>query len=77
MKKVLISVAVANIILLSNVEASFKETANSAMFWKSEHLENIDFASMYPKAFYKKRYFSFAVVAIIVVRLRVFDYIIK
>ncbi|MFY4805304.1 hypothetical protein ACOTVJ_02785 [Aliarcobacter butzleri] len=74
MKKVLISVAVANIILLSNVEASFKETANSAMFWKSEHLENIDFASMYPKAFYKKRYFSFAVTGIVIVGGVAFSY---
>ncbi|WP_418186648.1 hypothetical protein [Aliarcobacter lanthieri] len=46
MKKVLISVAVVNIIMVSNVEASVKEMINSAMFWKSEHLENIDFASI-------------------------------
>lgn len=74
MKKVLISVAVANIILVSNIEASFKETVNSAMFWKSENLENIDFASMYPKAFYKKSYFGVTVTGVVIVGGVAFSY---
>jgi hypothetical protein len=40
-----------------------KKYANKAMFWKKEHLDSIEFKTIYPKPFYKKSYFSHIVLA--------------
>ena len=40
-----------------------KEYANKAMFWKGAHLKEISFQSLFPKALYKKSYFSWLILA--------------
>jgi len=69
-------VAILSIGTYSNAGAwqSTKEVANSAMFWKSKHLEDIDFKHMYPKAFYKKSYFGFAITGAAIVGAGAFTY---
>ncbi len=51
-----------------------KEYVNKAMFWESEHLEDVDFKHIYPKAFYKKSYFGFAITGVAVVGAGAFTY---
>ena len=78
MKKINLSIIVAISLLSINVNAGVwdttKEYTNKAMFWKSNHLEDIDFKHIYPKAFYKKSYFGFAITGAVVVGAGAFTY---
>ena len=78
MKKINLSVIVAISLLSVNVNAgvwdSTKEYTNKAMFWKSKHLEDIDFKHVYPKAFYEKSYFGFAITGAVIVGAGAFSY---
>ncbi len=78
MKRINLSVVVAISLLSVNTNAGVWETTkvytNKAIFWKSKHLEDIDFKHIYPKAFYKKSYFGFAITGAVVVGAGAFTY---
>lgn len=78
MKKITVSVVTAALLMTSTANAgmwqSTKEYANKAMFWKKKHLEDIDFAHIYPKKFYKKSYFGFIVTGVVIVGAGAFTY---
>lgn len=44
-----------------------KKIGNKALIFKSEHLEEIDFSTIYPKAIYKKSYFGWVITGAAVV----------
>jgi len=78
MKRISLSIILAVSLLSVNVNASIwqdtKEYANKAMFWKSKHLEDIDFKHIYPKSFYKKSYFGFVITGAAVIGAGAFTY---
>lgn len=78
MKKINLSIVLAISLLSVNTNAGVwdttKEYTNKAMFWKNKHLEDIDFKHIYPKAFYKKSYFGFAITGAVVVGAGAFTY---
>lgn len=78
MKKTCISIFVSSLLLLSNVNAdtigAAKEYTNKAMVWKSEHLENIDYQTVYPKKLYEKSYFGLAITGAAIVGAGAFTY---
>lgn len=78
MKKLGLSIIIVVSLLAVNVNAgvwySTKVYANKAMFWKSKHLEDIDFKHIYPKKFYKKSYFGFVITGAAVVTAGAFTY---
>lgn len=72
MKKTTLSIALAMLLASTTVVNAdwwdtSKEYGNKLIFWKSKHLEDIDFNHIYPKEFYKKSYFGFAIVGVTVV----------
>ena len=79
MRRISLSIIVA-MYLVSNTIANAglweatKEYANQAMFWKSEHLKNVDFKHIYPKSFYKKSYFGFVITGAAIVGAGAFTY---
>ena len=79
MKKTTLSI-IASIALLSNtLQADWwqdtKVVANKVKFWKSKHLKDIDFEHIYPKKFYKKSYFAFAITGVAIVGAGAFTYV--
>lgn len=68
------------ILIISNINANAgvwqatKEYANKAMFWKSKHLEDVDFKHIYQKAVYKKSYFGFVITGAVIVGAGAFTY---
>ncbi len=66
MKNIILSSILASSLLVTNVNANLVETSkgyiNKAMFWKDKPLKKISFEKVYPKAFYKKSYFSLVVI---------------
>ena len=77
MKKLIIVGMVTSSILLNlNADAlgTAKEYSNKAMVWKSEHLENIDYKTVYPKKLYQKSYFGLAVTSAAIVSAGAFTY---
>jgi len=79
MRKITLSITLAMIlgsttVVNADLLDTAKEYTNKAMFWKSEHLEDIDFKHIYPKAFYKKSYFGFAITGAAVVGAGAFTY---
>jgi tetratricopeptide (TPR) repeat protein len=75
-----ISLSIVTVLLLGaiNINAGVwdttKEYGNKAMFWKSQHLEDVDFTNIYPKDFYKKSYFGFAITGAAIVGAGAFTY---
>ncbi len=78
MKKIILSVVIASSLSSSHINAdawqTTKEYTNKAMFWKSAHLEDIDFKSIYPLPIYKKSYFSLAITATAIASAGAFIY---
>lgn len=78
MKKIVITVLTIGCLLTSNAQADImqttKEYVNKTMIWKAEHLENIDFSSVYPKKIYEKSYFYLSMTATIIVGAGAFTY---
>ncbi len=78
MKRLLLSII--SIIYLSikpinaGVLDSSKAYINQAIFWKDKHLEDIDFAHVYPKVIYQKSYFSFIIMSATIVGAGTFTY---
>lgn len=65
-RKTTLSAVAAMFLTISTIQGgewwdTTKEYTNKAMFWKSNHLEDVDFKHIYPKAFYKKSYFGFII----------------
>lgn len=76
MKRVFVSTVLSGILVCvqANVVDKSKEYANKAMFWKSEHLSNIDYEEVYPKAFYEKSYFGLAITGAAIIGAGAFTY---
>lgn len=78
MKKIVISTLLANILLITSAQASVvqssKEIANKAMFWKKEHLKEIEFSNLYPKRFYEKSYIGFVLTGTVIIGYGAFSY---
>ena len=78
MKKIILSIITTISLLTVNINAgmwqSTKEYANKGIFWKSKHLQDIDFKHIYPKKFYKKSYFGFMITGAVVVGAGAFTY---
>jgi len=78
MKKISLSIITTMSLLTVSIDAdiwqSTKEYANKGMFWKSKHLEDVDFRHIYPKEFYKKSYFGFIITSAAVVGAGAFTY---
>jgi len=78
MKRISLSIITAISLLTVNANAGMwqntKVYANKAMFWKSKHLEDVDFNHIYPKKFYKKSYFGFVITGAAVVGAGAFTY---
>jgi len=80
MRKVMLSMSAILCLNTTQVNAfdlwtTTKVYANKAMFWKNEHLEDIDFKHIYPKAFYKKSYFGFLITGVAVIGAGAFTYV--
>lgn len=78
MKKISLSIVVTVSLLSLNVNAGMwqdtKETLNKTAFWKSKHLECVDFKHIYPKPLHEKSYFGFALTGTVVVAAGAFSY---
>ena len=77
MRKIIISSVILSSILLNlnaDVLTTTKEYANKTMVWKLEHLEDIDYKSVYPKKIYQKSYFGLAVTGAVIVGAGAFTY---
>jgi tetratricopeptide (TPR) repeat protein len=79
MKKITLSIITSLALLSSTLHADLwqdtKVFANKATFWKSKHLEDIDFEHIYPKKFYKKSYFGFVVTGVAIAGAGAFTYL--
>jgi tetratricopeptide (TPR) repeat protein len=74
MVKTILSVSLLTVYANANVINTAKEYGNKAMFWKSEHLDSIDYETVYPKKFYEKSYFGVAVTGAAIVGAGAFTY---
>jgi len=77
LKKIIIQSVILSSVLLNlnaDVITTTKEYANKTMVWKSKHLKNIDYESVYPKNFYQKSYFGLAVTGAAIVGAGAFTY---
>jgi len=78
MKKTTLSLITSIALLSSSLHAdlwqSTKEIVNKAEFWKSKHLEDVDFKHIYPKKFYKKSYFGFVITGVAIAGAGAFSY---
>jgi len=78
MKKTTLSIITSLALISTTLHADLwqdtKVVANKAAFWKSKHLEDIDFEHIYPKKFYKKSYFGVAITGVAIVGAGAFSY---
>lgn len=56
-----------SVVRAESITDKTKRIANKGMFWKDEHLKEINFRTIYPKPIYKKSYFSYVILGSTVV----------